>query len=104
MDGAGWDLRVNFASTVVTEAISHCQNSCEDIKPSKNELIRGERNTRRGREGERELIAGVFLGGSGAPGGSRTPNPQIRSLMLYPIELRGRIADDFGQTHSLTIS
>jgi hypothetical protein len=25
-----------------------------------------------------------------APGGSRTPNPQIRSLMLYPIELRVR--------------
>jgi hypothetical protein len=22
---------------------------------------------------------------SGAPGGSRTPNPQIRSLMLYPL-------------------
>ena len=22
------------------------------------------------------------------PGGSRTPNPQIRSLMLYPVELR----------------
>src|SRR5271166_6147199 len=27
---------------------------------------------------------------NGDPGGSRTPNPQIRSLMLYPIELRGR--------------
>jgi hypothetical protein len=27
---------------------------------------------------------------SGDPGGSRTPNPQIRSLMLYPVELRGR--------------
>ena len=26
---------------------------------------------------------------NGDPGGSRTPNPQIRSLMLYPIELRG---------------
>ncbi len=25
----------------------------------------------------------------GDPGGSRTPNPQIRSLMLYPVELRG---------------
>ena len=28
----------------------------------------------------------------GDPGGSRTPNPQIRSLMLYPVELRGRDA------------
>jgi hypothetical protein len=28
---------------------------------------------------------------SGDPGGSRTPNPQIRSLMLYPIQLRGRL-------------
>jgi len=27
---------------------------------------------------------------NGDPGGSRTPNPQIRSLMLYPVELRGR--------------
>jgi hypothetical protein len=29
-------------------------------------------------------------GKTGDPGGSRTPNPQIRSLMLYPVELRGR--------------
>jgi hypothetical protein len=39
-------------------------------------------------------IAFVFLGSAlvlcGDPGGSRTPNPQIRSLMLYPVELRGR--------------
>ena len=27
---------------------------------------------------------------TGAPGGIRTPNPQIRSLMLYPVELRAR--------------
>ena len=26
----------------------------------------------------------------GAPGGIRTPNPQIRSLVLCPIELRAR--------------
>src|SRR5262249_8650757 len=26
---------------------------------------------------------------SGDPGGSRTPNPQFRRLMLYPVELRG---------------
>ena len=26
--------------------------------------------------------------GYGTPEGSRTPNPQIRSLVLYPIELR----------------
>ena len=31
-------------------------------------------------------------GESGDPGGSRTPNPQIRSLMLYPVELRGHNA------------
>ncbi len=28
---------------------------------------------------------------NGDPGGSRTPNPQIRSLMLYPVELRGQV-------------
>jgi hypothetical protein len=27
----------------------------------------------------------------GAPGGIRTPNPQIRSLVLCPIELRARV-------------
>lgn len=26
--------------------------------------------------------------GYGTPEGSRTPNPQIRSLVLYPVELR----------------
>lgn len=29
-------------------------------------------------------------GGNGAPGAIRTPDPQIRSLMLYPAELRVR--------------
>ena len=27
--------------------------------------------------------------GRGDPGGNRTPNPQFRRLMLYPVELRG---------------
>ena len=27
---------------------------------------------------------------SGAPAGTRTPNPQVRSLVLYPIELRAQ--------------
>jgi hypothetical protein len=27
--------------------------------------------------------------GTGHLGGIRTPNPQIRSLVLYPVELRG---------------
>jgi hypothetical protein len=37
---------------------------------------------------------------SGDPGGSRTPNPQIRSLMLYPVELRGR--DEFAVEKQFT--
>jgi hypothetical protein len=28
---------------------------------------------------------------NGDPGGNRTPNPQFRRLMLYPVELRGRV-------------
>jgi hypothetical protein len=32
----------------------------------------------------------------GDPGGSRTPNPQIRSLMLYPVELRGHLVATSG--------
>ena len=31
----------------------------------------------------------------GAPGGIRTPNPQIRSLVLCPIELRARDEAEF---------
>jgi hypothetical protein len=34
----------------------------------------------------------VFLEENGAPGTIRTSDPQIRSLMLYPAELRARIA------------
>lgn len=33
-------------------------------------------------------------GNNGAPEKSRTPNLQIRSLTLYPIELRARIEDE----------
>ena len=37
-------------------------------------------------------LGGVFRGefGDGAPGEIRTPDPQIRSLVLYPAELRAR--------------
>src|SRR5450631_2004936 len=31
---------------------------------------------------------------NGGPGGARTPNPQFRRLMLYPIELQGRDFSD----------
>ena len=31
--------------------------------------------------------------GSGLPGGDRTPDPQLRRLMLYPTELRTDIRD-----------
>ena len=40
--------------------------------------------------GEGYLIE--FYGENGAPGTIRTSDPQIRSLMLYPAELRVRIA------------
>ena len=36
----------------------------------------------------------------GAPGGIRTPNPQIRSLMLYPVELRARPVEISRLRHS----
>ena len=32
----------------------------------------------------------------GAPERSRTPNPQIRSLVLYPVELRARTEQEAG--------
>ena len=35
----------------------------------------------------------VVLFANGAPGTIRTSDPQIRSLMLYPAELRARIGE-----------
>ena len=32
----------------------------------------------------------VTVGGDGAPGAIRTPDPQVRSLVLYPAESRVR--------------
>lgn len=29
------------------------------------------------------------------PGGVRTPNPQSRNLIFYPVELRGHFISDF---------
>ncbi len=33
---------------------------------------------------------GLSIAVTGGPGATRTPDPQIRSLMLYPAELRDR--------------
>ena len=41
--------------------------------------------------------------GNGAAEGIRTPNPQIRSLMLYPIELRNQL-DNRRETNGLVDS
>ena len=38
-------------------------------------------------------VIAVWKGGVGAPGTIRTSDPQIRSLMLYPAELRARIGE-----------
>jgi hypothetical protein len=43
------------------------------------------------------LICPDKLLNSGAPGGIRTPNPQIRSLVLCPIELRAQSKFACGQ-------
>ena len=37
-----------------------------------------------------QLVANIFIR-TGAPGEIRTPGPQIRSLVLYPAELRVRV-------------
>ena len=39
---------------------------------------------------KRQVLECLVLCRSGAPGEIRTPDPQIRSLMLYPAELRAR--------------
>ena len=38
---------------------------------------------------------------NGAPGGIRTPDPQIRSLMLYPAELQARRPSVIGKSVGL---
>src|SRR5207249_4870191 len=51
-------------------------------------------------------VASVFLRSllGGAPGGNRTPDPQIRSLMLYPTELRAREREYTSATMTTTTS
>ena len=39
----------------------------------------------------RATVGSFRMAMRGAPGGSRTPNLQIRSLALYPVELRVRV-------------
>ena len=41
----------------------------------------------------------ILLGEIGAPGTIRTSGPQIRSLMLYPAELRARNGSGIGDTY-----
>ena len=38
-----------------------------------------------------EFRSGIVGGSFCAPEGSRTPNPQLRRLMLYPIELQALV-------------
>ena len=47
-------------------------------------------STKRRSKMSEEGIPLEVVDSNGDPGGSRTPNPQIRSLMLYPVELRGQ--------------
>src|SRR5581483_11701235 len=57
--------------------------------------VRGENGSSVNRGG----VTGVAGGQNGDPGGARTPNPQFRRLMLYPVELRGRrISVELGST------
>ena len=53
-------------------------------------VVLGQLNPIEPTEGGRSAVKAIKSGRFGDPGGSRTPNPQIRSLMLYPVELRGR--------------
>ena len=40
----------------------------------------------------------------GAPGGNRTPDPQLRRLLLYPTELLAQAVAEFNQETSLVQS
>ncbi len=46
------------------------------------------------------LKISIISGVSGGPGAIRTPDPQIRSLMLYPAELRVHRGAAFSPGHS----
>jgi hypothetical protein len=38
----------------------------------------------------------------GLPGGDRTPDPQLRRLMLYPTELRAETKADIKKAHKVS--
>ena len=61
---------------------------CQSSAAAADRLLRPER-TALSTAGAHGLGRSGFLG---APGGIRTPDPQIRNLMLYPAELRARAA------------
>ena len=44
--------------------------------------------------------AAMDLGITGLPGGTRTPDPQLRRLVLYPVELRAVAGSDLGGSDS----
>ena len=39
----------------------------------------------------------TVVAGLGLPGGDRTPDPQLRRLLLYPTELRAEIQRNYGR-------
>ena len=84
-----------MAKGIWAEDWAHCeQDGCRLRRAAKTETPAG------GTDGRNMLaISGKTANKkSGAPGRTRTSNPQIRSLVLYPIELRvqqgARCVDD----------
>ena len=87
-------LNGNFARNVIVGCItspknfrvswcSLCLFSCERLGLSKKD------KPYRGRpRGFKYLLTQTII--DGAPAGTRTPNPQVRSLVLYPVELRAQ--------------
>jgi hypothetical protein len=108
---AGYELQVVSAVSVllflfdllrVTRAVIDAQSGCHGsavgarTKCEHSHFIDGVPTPRRRpvdtRQSGSDGVTGEMLEENGAPGTIRTSDPQIRSLMLYPAELRARLA------------
>src|SRR6266702_8114441 len=69
-------------------AALHCRPLPRGYPRYARDMAATGRRRRSSAETREQLVTSVSHWKDGAPGETRTPNPQIRSLVLYPIELR----------------
>ena len=87
------DLRLEGVNAAREDTASAAQADRADLGNRRKRLYDFPRLERR-----KAHVLRKPLHGCGAAGGIRTPDPQVRSLMLYPTELRPRGTEDSTRT------